>query len=311
MLKKMSLLCAAAMLAFSLQTAFAAEDEDVPEDVVQYDNPDDGQAGYGNPCWNNPADPRCHNWYGPGMRWRGGRGHGPAIPPGMRTPPPGEQMGGPGEPGPMGMMCQPGMCGPGGPGRMGMMGHPGMRGPGGPGPMGMMGHRGMMGGRGWGHNGPRGFGPFGDGAEMMGLPGISHGRIMEQLDLTDAQKNQLVDLLTNNFRNRLQNRMEMQGLRNQLRELQKSPNPDSGTIISLNQNLGAARGKLEVMKNQLKTDLKNILTEEQQKKLDDMKDQWKGRWGGKDRGFQKGPRGQNNPKMMRGPGPVVNPAPQL
>ncbi len=275
MLKKLSLLCAAAMLSFTLQAAFAADDDDdVPPDVVQYDNAPDAAPYAGNPCYNNPADPRCHNWYGPGMRWKG-RGHGPAIPPGMRTPPPG-------------MRTPP----PGGP----------MEGPGGPGPMGFWGHPGMM------HQGWRGHWYDGEDRDMMGLPGISHGQFMEQLNLTDAQKSQLVDLLTNNFRNRLQNRMEMQTLRSQLRELQKSPNPDSGTVISLNQNLGAARGKLEVMKNQLKADLKNILTEEQQKKLNEMRDQWKGRWGGKDRGFQRGERGMKGPKMLRGPGPVVNPA---
>ncbi len=286
MLKKLSLLCAAAMMAISAQAVLAADDADVPPDVVQYDSQEDGGNPWaGHPCFNAPGRQGCPNWYGPGMRWRGGRGHGPQIPPGMRTPPPapGGQMGGPGP--------------------MGFMGHPGW-GPGGPGPRGE-----QFGPGGWhAWHDRRGMDRGGAGYEAMGLPGIGQGQVLEQLNLTDAQKSQMVDLLTNNFRNRLQNRMEMQDLRSKLRELQKSDNPDSGMLINLNQSLGAARGKMEVMKNQLKSDLKNILTEEQQKKLEEAKDQWKSRWGGGDRGFS---RGQKAPKglrqLQRGPGPVVNP----
>lgn len=225
MSKKLSLLFAAAMLAFTFQ-AFAQEDDDVDMDdeavVEQMDDNFDG--------------PGPHRW----SRHMGDRWDGPGRGPGMRGP--------------------------------------GMRHPGGHWGPGM--HMGM--GRGMG-------------------PGMHMG-MMARLDLTPDQERQMVDLMTENYRQRLLAGLEMRNEHKKLRDLYESANPNHDAIVAANQAIGGAKGKMDVLARKFQTDMKAILTPDQQKKWEeygDMKRDFKRDRDGKDgkRRPQRGPGGPG-PKMM-------------
>lgn len=248
-MRKFSLLFAAAIMAFAMQTAWA-EDEDIPPEEEIAEASEDAGSFVGR--WRSRGDRPD----GPHMgRWQGGRSHGPM----MRHP--GPPCIGPG-------------CGP------------------------MMSHGDK--GRRFGHRGGMRDGMFGP-------------RFMEELDLTDAQKGKLVDVLTENFRNRMLARIEMHDAIAKMRELDKSDNPDHDAIIAANAALGTARGKMDVLERKLKEQVRGVLTPEQVKKLDERtekrdqdRDEWRKdrRERRKDRDGRPGP-GPRDPKMQRGPGPRV------
>lgn len=141
-------------------------------------------------------------------------------------------------------------------------------------------------------------------------PGMGHGmgpgmffghRMMDELELTDAQKTQMVDLMTARFREGLLVRMELADAHKKVRELTDADTPDSAAIIAANEALGAARGKMEALGLTAKEEFKKVLTPEQQAKLDEMRDR---RWG--DRDGEDGPRPDRRPGReggRRGPGP--------
>lgn len=195
-------------------------------------------------------------WFGPGHgRHLRGMGHGPAMRPGMR----GQGMG----------VC-PGM------GQGMCLGGPGGRSAMGPG-------RGMgmgQGMRGRGHG--RVMGGFGGGMPMM------YG-----LDLTDAQKTQMVDAMTESFRQRMLLRLEQQDIQKKLRDEYQSDTPNSDVIMSLNRALGELNGKRAVLAQEGQEKFQNLLTPEQREKVKEMKDSFE-----KMRS-ERGPR--NAPKAPRGP----------
>lgn len=192
MRKRLSLLMAAAMMAFTLQTAMAAEDVDENVDEMEYSIEDSGRPG-------RRFSPRDHE------RGR----HVPYA----RHDRPGEWLGGPGR----------------GPGK-----HPDMR-------------------------------------MDKGMQGMMSPRMMDELNLTDAQKNQMVDLLTQNFRERLLARMEMADAQKKLRDIHESETPDHDAIIAANGAMGTLKGKLDVQRRKLRDDMRKILTPEQVEKLDNMR----------------------------------------
>lgn len=108
---------------------------------------------------------------------------------------------------------------------------------------------------------------FGMGPGMMGF---GH-RFMDELELTDAQKTQLVDVITAKFREGLLVRMEMADAHKKVRELTTAETPDSAAIIAANEALGAARGKMEALGLTAKDEVKKVLTPEQVTKLEEMK----------------------------------------
>lgn len=137
----------------------------------------------------------------------------------------------------------------------------------GPGPRGDFRHRGPhMGG--YGHR---------MGGYDFRLPGMRHAsmmfgpRIWEKLQLTSDQKTKVVDILTNNYRAKLEAKIEMIEARRVMRELYASDAPQGEAVVAAHTAMGALRGKMEVLDRQLKDELKNILTPEQQKTLDDMR----------------------------------------
>lgn len=203
MRKRLSLLFAAAMVAFSMQAAMAMEADDIDMDDIDVEEVGmmDDDAPMMHPRrMGRPGDDRdgFRGRYdrGPGdHRWGGGPGHGPA-----------------------------------------MMHH-------GPGMKGM----------------DRGKGPG-----MFGM------RFMDRLDLQDAQKTKIVDILTNSFRDRLMTGMEMQDAARKLRELRESESPDHDAIVAAYQAVGASRGKMEVIGRKMRQDVRAVLTPEQVQKLDEM-----------------------------------------
>lgn len=218
MSKKLSLLFAAAVLAFTFQTAMAQDEDDFDDDdiVVEQFDDDDDAPDFG---------PR-----GPGMRHGMGMRHG---------------------------------------------GHgPAMRGP---------------------------------GKHRMGMMGMRHGmfgmRMMERLDLTAEQKKQLVDVMTENFRERFLGRIEMDEAFKKLRALHESDNPDHDAIVAANAAVGEMHGKMDVLDRKFRDKLDAVLTPEQREKMKDFRKDWDG-----PRRFRdgKGPRDGKPfpPHMQRGPGPM-------
>lgn len=152
-------------------------------------------------------------------------------------------------------------------------------------------------GRHMGDFGPKGgFGPMG--GKMMGMFGP---RMMDELELTDAQKTQLIDVATKNFKEGLTLRMEMGDARRKLRDLRDSDNPDSAAIIAANEAMGAFKGRMEVLGQNARQEFRAILTPEQQAKLDERKADFE-EWRESRRG-DRGDRGPADGPRHRGPGP--------
>ncbi len=136
-------------------------------------------------------------------------------------------------------------------------------------------------GRGMGPGGCKGPGCGGPGMGM-GM-GMRHGfgpRMMEILDLNEAQKSAVVDLLTENFRAGLKLRMETMDARKKLREVGKDDKAAAEDIIAAHTALGALEGRREALVKKAREDFRNVLTPEQLKKLDDLRDR---RFGFRDR----------------------------
>lgn len=106
----------------------------------------------------------------------------------------------------------------------------------------------------------------------MGMPFRMFGpREWEALKLTADQKKQVVDLLTNSYRARLEAGMEMMETRDSLRKLHGNETLDAEAIIAANSAMGAARGRMHVLNRQLRDDLNKILTADQQKALEELR----------------------------------------
>lgn len=146
----------------------------------------------------------------------------------------------------------------------------GPRGRMGPGHHGQWGGPGMMrDGRGPRHMGMGGGMHMGRGMHMgMGM-GMFGPRFMDEIQLTDAQKGKLVDVMTENFRERLLGRIEMMDAVKKLRDLDAADAPNADAIVEANQAMGAARGKMDVLHRKMRDDIRGVLTPEQLQKLDE------------------------------------------
>lgn len=196
-------------------------------------------------------------FFGHGRRW-GGRGHGPA----MRG----------------GRPCQGMGCAAMSGGRQGMA--PGMG-------RGGQQHHGMRGrgtDRGMGMGGGMARGGFG-------------GGMMRNIDLSDAQKAQLLDIMTDSFRQRAQIRMETQDLRKKLYNEYQSETPNRDIIMNLNKALGELNGKSAVLRQENQEKFQNILTAEQRDQLNKAKDDFEKMRN--EFGPRQGPRPQKAPRGPR------------
>ncbi|MCC8108651.1 MAG: Spy/CpxP family protein refolding chaperone [Planctomycetes bacterium] len=133
-------------------------------------------------------------------------------------------------------------------------------------------HRGMGPGMGRGHfgrhDGPGGpgFGPRGPRMrDMHGMKGMH--RFMD-LDLTDAQKSQIVDILTDNYKQTLEARFALMDAKKALGDVYDQDHADQAAIVSAHEALGAATGRLAALKRGCYDRVSGILTPEQRELLD-------------------------------------------
>ncbi len=139
------------------------------------------------------------------------------------------------------------------------------------------GDRGMRGMRGW-----RG------GCDSMGTRGMGMGRgfgfgMMRRLDLTPEQQKQIVDAMAENYRDRLLARIELGEAFEKLREARNTDPVNADAVIAANQAVGAATGKLDALSRTFADKIKPLLTPEQLKKAEAMRDGRRGdrgAWGG-------------------------------
>lgn len=119
------------------------------------------------------------------------------------------------------------------------------------------------------------------GMGMMHRGGMRHGgmrhdmfgpRFMDELDLTAEQKTALIDVVSDNFKARMQAKMELHDAIAALRNLRESDNPDHDALIAANAAVGTAQGRMDVADRKLKAEVRALLTPEQAQKLDDRRE---------------------------------------
>lgn len=104
-------------------------------------------------------------------------------------------------------------------------------------------------------------------------PGMGFGRRgWDKIQLDDAQKAKMVDVMTANYRARLEAKMNMMEAQRKLRDLRKDDSASHDAIVAANAAMGEARGKLEVLGRKSRDEMRSILTPEQVKTLDEMRD---------------------------------------
>ncbi len=101
----------------------------------------------------------------------------------------------------------------------------------------------------------------------MGM-GMVDADFMRGLNITDEQRRRMIDIATENFRERLSLRWEMEKARHALEELNASETTDYDAIIAANEALGGARGKLDVARRKVMGQFAAVLTPEQREKID-------------------------------------------
>ena len=134
--------------------------------------------------------------------------------------------------------------------------------------------------------------------------GFGGARAFDVLNLDEAQKTKMVDVLTNNFRARLEARLALADAQRALRDLYDDDSADADAIVAANAALGEARGKMDVLTRKFREDVKGVLTEEQVKKLEDMRGD---RFEKRDRDGKKDGKRPGGPGERRGPRPEGGP----
>ena len=153
---------------------------------------------------------------------------------------------------------------PGGPHRM-MNGHgPGMHGRG----------AGMRGGMGMGMGGGMFLGP----ERMLLMDG--GGRLADKLDLTGTQKDKLRDIGGDLERKEIRLRADLETAGLDLRDLMRSDSPSASAVDSKIETLTQLRGDMMKAGAKAVLDARKVLTSDQRKKLEDLKqERWEGRSG--------------------------------
>jgi predicted nucleic acid-binding Zn-ribbon protein len=93
--------------------------------------------------------------------------------------------------------------------------------------------------------------------------------MLDELALDAGQKGKIVDLLTADYKSRLDIRLEIQELYEKLGELRDDPEAASDAIVSANAALGEARGRLEAAARRTAREVRAILTPEQRRTLEE------------------------------------------
>jgi len=108
-----------------------------------------------------------------------------------------------------------------------------------------------------------------------GHRGMKGGRLLSQLNLSDAQKAQIQQIVEAQKNTPLAS--QMQSLRTQMREARQSG--DTARVESLREQMAALRPQLEQMHRQTKEQIQAVLTPEQRAQLEQLKSQNRGRRG--------------------------------
>ncbi len=108
-----------------------------------------------------------------------------------------------------------------------------------------------------------------------GKRGHGMGRMFRQLDLTDAQKEQMKAIRQASRENTKSLRDQMRQNRQQLDQLTESGTFDQAAVTAIAQQQGQLHAQMIVEKQRVKTQMYNVLTAEQKTKLAELKAQFK------------------------------------
>lgn len=137
--------------------------------------------------------------------------------------------------------------------------------------------------------------------------GIFGTRMMREIDLTDSQKSQFIDAMTEAYRARLVLHMEQDDAYQKLKKEYEGGNPNRDVILALNTKLGELKGRADLISHDYFDKVKNIVTPDQQAKIkqfmEDASKRMEERRAGRGPGMM-GPGGmRGGPRTLRGPGP--------
>ena len=103
------------------------------------------------------------------------------------------------------------------------------------------------------------------------------GRLAEKLDLTGTQKDKLRDIGGDLDRKEIRLRADLETAGLDLRDLMRSDSPSASAVDAKIENMSQLRGELMKANARAVLDARKVLTQEQRKKLQDMKEE---RFGG-------------------------------
>ena len=120
--------------------------------------------------------------------------------------------------------------------------------------------------------GKRGFGKHGKRHRRGGGKGFGMGgRMFKNLDLTDAQKEQMKTIRQTSRESSKALRQQMKANRQQLQQLTENGQFDEGSVAAVAQQLGQLHAQMIVEQQKVKAQMYNVLTADQKSKLAQMK----------------------------------------
>lgn len=115
------------------------------------------------------------------------------------------------------------------------------------------------------------------GGSHFGLRGARRTRmsgffvpIAEGLDITDAQKNEFINIMVDTYRQRPTLGLEQIETVQKLSKEEQSDTPNHDAIVSLNKALGEIKGKRAILGHQSRSRIWQVLTPEQRAKVKEM-----------------------------------------
>ena len=129
--------------------------------------------------------------------------------------------------------------------------------------------------------------PYGSeqGGSRHGRKGHMMGpRMMEKLNLSDAQKNEIEGIRLDMKTEMEPLRLKLKDFRSQMHELWSADVPDESAILAVQKKMHAVRGKLGELRIQMKLDMMAVLTPEQKSEFRELRGQSKGKRGRHGRG---------------------------
>lgn len=148
---------------------------------------------------------------------------------------------------------------------------------------------------GWGRmGGMRMRGGWGSGGMMMGRDGgLLHGRLAEELDLTDVQRDKLQTIGDGLARKQIQMRADLAIARLDLTKLMRADAPSQSDVDAKVNAITRLQGDMMKAGLTARLDSRKVLTADQRKKLDDMRSQRR-RGNSSGNGRDRGSRGDNH-----------------